>query len=67
MADYYIIIFDDEYTIKKAVGVKGFPRIIDVMKYLQENVKDTDGLGESTYTLKMDIITSEQFKELQGE
>ncbi len=62
MAAYYVIFFDAYNTVKLAHKAEKYPTVKQIV-YLLKSLEKTD--LKDVENLMMDIITEEQFKELQ--
>ena len=61
---YYVIFFDKEHSIKKAHEAKTYPTVKDIV-YLLKSLEKSD--LSDIEDLMMDIITEEQFKQINLE
>lgn len=60
--NFFVLFFNDEYSVFHAVGYEEYPRISDIYSLIEE-LRDNEDLniGDKIFYQKMDIITSEDY------
>lgn len=64
---YYIIFFDDDHNIFHAIGYEKYPKIADIFHSVQILDQDEEfGIGKEIFMKNLDILTAEQFKQIEN-